>query len=88
MNWISCKDKLPETPCNLICLISGEIFLGEAVYTHAHLITFNSINFIYYRINRPITSYDAGKFSGTWCIPNYFREVTHWMPIPELPGDC
>lgn len=55
--WISVKDRLPETYGKYLVACRG-----------------NNIPQIRY-------------YDGVWDVWNCVAEVTHWMPLPELPKD-
>lgn len=84
MKWI---DANLETPVSgkFICLIADKLFFGTVIngcsvfYIDNDEILFN-----------PDVSYntDYGSFMQKgkgWIKPKHFAEVTHWMPLPEMP---
>ncbi len=73
--WISVKDRLPED--------------GGKQIPHVECF----VVIIYKDGSRETTTgyyaFRFGKITGSWTVwntpPDY--TVTHWMPIPEVPGD-
>ncbi len=82
MEWISVKEKLPDTDGNYLCVRDG------------YFVDFSTIEVLYYAKNLyKVDKYrfddKKGKdgfygYDAEWGY-SYFRTVTHWMPLPELP---
>ena len=72
MKWINAKDSLPNIETPVIIVIGGNVCIGELRWDHPSY----------------EDSYEAYMY---WDDPNddgkewEWRDVTHWMPIPELP---
>jgi hypothetical protein len=69
MEWISVKDKLPEEKHNCIICLINKIPIACKVHNG----TFNLK--IGCSFHWP---------SQKWIKDDFFAEVTHWMPLPDL----
>ncbi len=72
--WIKTKDKLPPDETPVLIVINGEVHIGELRWEHPSWEeTFESFRY--------------------WDNPNDdgqmwdWHDVTHWMPIPDVPKD-
>jgi len=82
MKWISVEDELPTKEGRIITVINGKYFLGEALYCP---------NIFTYRESDNIVNYclDNGSpwaYKG-WKKPSHYKDVTHWMPLPQVSSD-
>lgn len=94
MEWISCKDRLPDNPKHVLCACErGPMFVGQ--YTKGHELEFEDD---YYQ-----GEYDEveDRDGMLYLKPGWYeseeqrdgehdcnwmsRLVTHWMPLPEPP---
>ena len=85
--WISVKDRLPPDLEEVLILVKETEFYGQ--YNE-----FSKNYFCQY-----IGSYDSGEWYTVWCHGHRYikdtaaepysdkLEVTHWMPLPEMPKD-
>lgn len=81
-DWIPVHDRLPETVGDaLVCQISGKYrFVRKAMYTPPNPFKHTNSAGEYFL---PAGWYEPYSDDG---YPEYLPvEVTHWMPIPELP---
>lgn len=71
MNWIKCFDEMPEKHMNVL-------------FTHKYR-DYDKVILLGYFHTGVGTDYWGVPELDTWFIkPN---EVSHWMPLPELPPD-
>ena len=71
VEWISCKDKMPEDNMTvLFCYVSE-----------------NGVKSVHYGYHQTIRGMGSSwaKTSGGWQYCD--EDVTHWMPLPEPPKD-
>ena len=83
--WISVKDRLPEKEGKYLCAEYSKTFKEQFV---------NIFSFAkdLYKVDEFDFSYQKGK-SGFYSYDSEWgyihrNEVTHWMPLPELPKGC
>lgn len=71
-NWTSCEDRMPDEDVNVLIVLRGEPRIGVLRWEHPNFEdTFESYDY-----------WDDPHNDGQdW----EFEDVTHWMPIPELP---
>jgi len=74
MKWISVKDELP-TKGEFIALIGCKKFNGMFLNKFQGAIVQDTDMYIYF------------KQSIGWLKPSHFADVTHWMPLPEMPNE-
>ena len=69
--WISVKDRLPNKDNKIIvCLINNTPILA-IIHDATVLFTGGKVTFYW-----PTQE---------WIKDNYYGQITHWMPLPELP---
>lgn len=74
MKWISVKDRKPRIDENV--LATDGCLVTRVQYIER--LKFNSTE---------KCSYWMFFSSGCGCCDTYLENVTHWMPLPELPSD-
>lgn len=85
--WISVEDRLPETYVDGVLVWNDYLVVVEAKYPLKG-VSFRGVEVAGY-------SEEGGDIDGKWTIQTddllyeSFEEchVTHWMPLPEPPGD-
>lgn len=87
MKWISIEDSLPDKQGEIVVLVGGKIFLGYSLPYGTLFLT--ECKFVYF-FSKPsfIPGSDISMTNGSyWSIPSEYKEVTHWMPLPQPPKD-
>ena len=82
MDWISVKDRLPKKDGKYLCVCKG--FIGG--YEYIEVLSYSKNLY-------KVDEYDFASFKGKRGFYSYNSEwgyinknnVTHWMPLPELP---
>lgn len=82
MEWISVKDRLPKKDGKYLCVYEGFI-VGckhiEVLSYSKNLYKVDEYDFASFKGERGFYSYNS-----EWGYINK-NDVTHWMPLPELP---
>lgn len=78
MNWIKCSDKLPEKAGEYLVYVSDEMWSGAMILWFTNDFSRLDDDLFYpqgFYVNDP----EYGRVE--------YKEVTHWMPLPEPPED-
>ena len=78
MNWISVKDRMPDGGRYLVLLRNSQ---HSAKKYSIEIATFYGGKFYLY------VSYRDGANGDLMTVPYRIDNVTHWMPLPELPEE-
>lgn len=73
MNWIKVENELPPNGEEVI----GVILPVHARYQEVHKVKYDAITEQFIAI--------GGWLASEKDTPVFYAEVTHWMPLPELP---
>jgi len=82
MKWINVKDETPSKG-KFVCLINGKLFFG--LVTSYGSFPFVKDYEIYFELRRTLGDLTINGMR--WIKPSHFAEVTHWMPLPEIPDE-
>ena len=80
MNWISVKDRLPNDERCLVLLRNSNHKAGEKYFIE--IATFYGGKIYLY------VSYRDRMNGDLMTVPYRIDNVTHWMPLPELPEEA
>lgn len=69
MEWISVKDRLPDDPFEVLVLLDNSIIKITKYFPRG-----------WEKMPRELITDNP-----RWDIPQEWKEVTHWMPLPKLP---
>lgn len=90
--WISVKDALPTHTGKILVVINGQILQGEAVEQCASILfidkeVYFEMTYVYEQLEGDEYTYVLHKKStgGRWIKNVLYAEVSHWMPLPEVP---
>jgi hypothetical protein len=80
--WVSVNDRLPDKEGKYLCAEYSKQF-------NKHSIKVFNFAFNLYKVDKYDFSNCKGisgfyEYDAEWGY-SYFRNVTHWMPLPELP---
>ena len=90
--WKNAKDESPTKKGKLVVLIGDEMFLGEAGYYGYSPSSADSSDYIVYELCAlkevtPLFEVKCIVGENKWIKPAHYKEVTHWMAIPEKPTE-
>lgn len=90
MEWISVLDKLPNNNQRVIAFIPENYVPVPGDPNEAELKPIKIVVFIkdFYGDHKPRhkNSTSDDFWSGDGLSNHFFQEVTHWMPLPGIPG--
>lgn len=81
--WISVKDRSPEKGM-FVCLIGKKMFFGCTQDKNGNIEKIMDIMYANKGIIKLLED-DFHTILRGWIKPPHYGEVTHWMPLPEVP---
>ena len=84
MEWISVKDRLPDTDGEYLCVCYFKLCKSQLYKICYFAKDLYEVDEIYFKDEKGKSGFYA--YDGEW---GYYecRDVTHWMPLPELPKE-
>lgn len=79
MRWISVKDRLPELDQDVLVYAKGK---EDGFLDCTHIVISQRYTFHIFEWDKGVEEWQA-----PWPYFNRNYEVTHWMPLPELPKE-
>lgn len=90
MEWISCKNKLPQNQQRVLAFIPDNYVVipgsgGEVELKEVKILVFEED---FYGVDKPKHKNNEGFhfWTGEGLSNHFFQEVTHWMPLPSKPN--
>jgi len=85
--WISCDDRLPTNGQRVLAVVPGnEVLLpGKASFEMRDVIVLRFMENFFSAQSDRADSHGRHFWSGEGASNQYFKAVTHWMPMPEAP---
>lgn len=86
MEWISVKEKLPEKEGKYLCAEYSKQFNKHFIEVLNFAKNLYKVDKIDFKDEKGVSGFYG--YDTEWGY-SHFRDVTHWMPLPELPkGEC
>ena len=83
--WISVKDRLPDEAGTYLCAEYSNQFNKHYIRVFKFTKNLYKVDSCDFKDEKGVSGfYD---YDAEWGY-SYFRNVTHWMPLPELPKEC
>ncbi len=90
MNWIKTSDQLPEDQQRILAFVPGnKVFLpgksGE--FELREVIVLRFLKDFYPTGSEKFLKHGPHFWQGEGNSNHFFKDVTHWMPMPEYPNE-
>jgi len=88
MDWIACSDRLPEDDQRVLAFVPGNrVFLpGKSLeFEVREVIVLRFCKDFYAGNPEKAERHGVHFWSGEGNSNQFFRDVTHWLPLPDAP---
>ena len=87
LGWIDCEQRLPSNGQRVLAVVPGnEVLLpGKASFEMRDVIVLRFMENFFSAQSDRADSHGRHFWSGEGSSNQYFKAVSHWMPMPEAP---
>ena len=85
--WIDCEDRLPSNGQRVLAVVpNNEVLMpGKASFEMRDVIVLRFMENFFASQSDRADSHGRHFWSGEGASNQYFKAVTHWMPMPQAP---
>ena len=87
VGWIACEERLPADGQRVLAVVPGnEVLLpGKAKFEMREVLVLRFMENFFSSQSDRADSHGRHFWSGEGASNQYFKAVTHWMPMPQAP---
>ncbi len=87
LGWIACEERLPSNGERVLAVVPGnEVLLpGKASFELREVLVLRFMEHFFAEQSNQADNHGRHFWSGEGASNQYFKAVTHWMPMPEAP---